>query len=209
VTIAIENLDDRDIFDNDDLATIKKIERLTCSARDKWDHDDFKGTYKKLKTSLLNEQDRHCFYCQKQYLSISMDDWHIDHIVPIDEDSRFTFCDRNLVVACKWCNRLKNDKPVLVNPPKTVKYSKAKNNYRVVHPRYDTYSTNIDILGGQVYVGKTPKGRRTVHDCVLDRFILNYLSSVKSSDRSFVEGALTLLLSGSPKRLIDFIKALP
>lgn len=209
MTIALEKLNDKDIFDADDLLIIREIEKLTCSSRDKWTHEDFKGVYRKIKDILLDEQNKHCYYCQKQFLHVTMDDWHIDHIVPIDEDDRFTFCDRNFVVACKWCNRLKNDKPVLVKKPLTKKYSKNTSNYRTVHPRFDSYSSNIDILANTFYVGKTSKGRRTVHDCVLDRFMLNYFSNIKSSDRSFVEGAMNLLLSGNPKGLIDFIKSLP
>ena len=174
-----------------------------------WGHDDFKSIYKKVKSELLTEQNKYCFYCQKQYIDIAMDDWHIDHIVPIDEDSRFTFCDRNFVLACKWCNRKKNDKPVLVKKPASGKYSKSTANYRVVHPRYDDYSENIDIISGKIYNGKTAKGRRTIYDCVLDRFMLSYLSNVKSTDRDFVEGAMSLLLSSDPKKLIKFIKSLP
>jgi len=206
--IGIDQLADRDIFDINDIEVIKKIEKLSCTPQKKWQHDDFNDIYQKLKTSLLDEQNKHCFYCQKQYVDITMDDWHIDHIVPIDEDDRFTFCDRNLVLACKWCNRIKNDKPVLVNVPRTKRYSKNKENYRIVHARYDIYSKNIDIIAGKVYVGKTPKGKRVVYDCGLERFMLNFLLNLASSDRDFVEGAMKLLLSGDPKELISFIKAL-
>jgi hypothetical protein len=209
MTVSIENLVDKDIFDADDLLVIENIEKMPLSSREKWAHDDFKKIYKKIKKILLHDQDTRCFYCQEQNLNSMMDDWHIDHIVPIDEDDRFTFCDRNFVVACKGCNRLKNDKPVLVKKPITKAYSKSAMNYRIVHPRFDTYSLNIDIVAGMFYIGKTPKGRRTVHDCVLDRFLLAYSSNIKSSNRDFVEGALRLLFSEDPKFLINFIKSFP
>lgn len=209
MTIFLESLVDKDIFDAADHLVIKSVEKMIGTAQDKWGHDDFKVVYRKIKSTLLNEQNKRCFYCQIQYLNFMMDDWHIDHIVPIDEDDRFTFCDRNFVLACKGCNRLKNDKPVLVNRPKTKKYSRSANNYRIVHPRFDIYSLNIDVVADMFYVGKTPKGRRTVNDCVLDRFLLAYSSNIKSSDRPFVEGALRLLFSGDPQGLIGFIKAIP
>ena len=209
MSIALENLIDKDLLDAADLLIVDNIEKMAISSQEKWAHNDFKEVYRKIKNILLDEQDKRCFYCQKQHLNLTMDDWHIDHIVPIDEDDRFTFCDRNFVVACKGCNRLKNDKSVLLKKPKTKKYSKSAKNYRIVHPRFDTYSLNIDIVADMFYVGKTPKGRRTVHDCVLDRFLLAYSSNIKSSNRPFVEGALRLLFSGDPQGLIGFIKAIP
>lgn len=209
MTISLENLEDKNLFDDADLLAIKEIEKVVGSAQDKWAHNDFSVIYKKIKRLLLDEQDKRCFYCQKQNLTAEMDDWHIDHIVPIDEDERFTFCDRNFVIACKGCNRKKNNKAVWVKKPKKNVYSKNPKNYRIVHPRFDTYSKNIDILGDMFYVGVTPKGRRTVHDCLLDRFLLAYYASIKSADRPFVEGAMKLLFSGDPKTLIGFIKAMP
>ena len=208
MTISIDRLEDEDLFDAEDLILVNSLKALACSPRDKWSHDDFKPAYAKIKSLLLTKQNKFCFYCQRQYLHVDMDNWHIDHIVPIDEDDRFTFCDRNFVLACKGCNRRKNDKPVLVSKPKRPNYSKSSANYRIVHPRLDRYSHHIDVVAETLYMGKTPKGRRTVFDCVLDRFSLEFFSNIDSSNRDFVEGAMALLLSSDPKKLISFVKSM-
>lgn len=208
MSAKIDQISDSDLFSASEREIISRLSGMACSPQDKWGHADFKVVYDNLKGLLLAEQDKHCYYCQIQYLNIDMDDWHIDHIVPIDEDDRYVFCDRNFVLACKWCNRRKSDKPVMRARPVSSKYSKSKNNYRIIHPRWDKYSEHIDIVG-IIYAGKTSKGRRTVFDCVLDRFIVEFLASVKVSDRDFVDGAIKLLVSSNPRSLIDFIKSLP
>lgn len=204
----IEKIKNSKLFDDNDKKFINEIFKLGCNAREKWGHKCFKPIYDKAKDKLVKTQERYCFYCQKQYLDIDYDDWHIDHIVPIDEDDRFVFTEENLILSCKWCNRRKNDKPVLVNKPKSNLYSLSSLNYRIIHPRLDEYKENINIFAGALYVGKTSKGRRTIYDCVLDRFELNFITNLNSNDRDFIEGALEYIRNNGKDKFIKFIKSL-
>jgi uncharacterized protein (TIGR02646 family) len=197
------------LFEECDHSVMEKLINLPCSGQDKWKNPDFQPIYSKIKNKLLEAQDKFCFYCHKQHLNIDADDWHIDHIIPIDEDDRFVFTEFNLILACKWCNRRKNDKPVLTEKPKTNRCSKSSSKYRIIHARIDDYFEHIDVIGDIFYSGKTPKGRRTIYDCVLDRFKLEYISNLKSNDRDFVDGALKFLMRNGKDEFIRFIKSLP
>lgn len=197
------------LFDDSDLKVIQFISTLSLTGREKWAHDQFKPIYKKAKDILLKTQKNVCYYCQKRLPDIHKDDWHIDHIVSIDEDDRHVFTEKNLILACKWCNREKKHKSTLVKKPISVRYSESSNNYRIVHPRYDSYGDHIDILGEMIYTGLTPKGKHTCQECHLERFRLSYITSLTSENRDLVEGALKMLLSNDPALLFRYIKSLP
>lgn len=206
--IELEKINPPPLFTAAEKLEIAKIANLPISGRKKWAHLDFSPIYTSAKSILIQHQDRRCFYCQKKNPHIDNDDLHIDHIVPIDEDERFIFEEKNLVLTCKKCNKRKNNKPVLKAPTKT-KYSLNKSNYKIVHAHIDTYSKHIEITGDIIFSGVDGKGKRTVYDCNLDRYMLEYLTCLSSSDRDFVDAALKLLLTNDPKALITFVKAYP
>lgn len=209
MSVLIENVDNSAIFDTIDWNIINKIKVETSTAREKWSSVEFKPVYSRIKDTFLIRQGKICFYCQKKLVDITLEDWHIDHIVPIDEDPRHVFTEQNLVLTCKWCNRIKNAKPILKKSLTTNKYSASSNNYLIVHANIDTYSQHLDIISGTLYLGKSPKGKRTISDCNLDRFKVNYFTNISTTDKGFVNAALTLIFSNDPKQLISFIKALP
>ncbi|WP_189004083.1 HNH endonuclease [Deinococcus roseus] len=195
------------LFDATDLIVVKRINDLSLTGREKWDHEDFRPIYRKIKQILLTSQRQICYYCQKNLRDIDNDDWHIDHIVSIDEDDRHVFTEKNLVLACKWCNRRKNDKSTLVKKLKTKAYSESSANYYIVHPRLDNYFDHIEIFSSIIYTGKTSKGERTCFDCNLKRFWLNYISGIKSEDRAFTELVLHVLTTADRKLFEEFIKS--
>ncbi|VVQ10221.1 hypothetical protein PS925_03360 [Pseudomonas fluorescens] len=206
--IFLEKITPPPLFSDVEKVEILRINNLPITGRKKWAHPDFQPIYISAKAVLLQHQDRRCFYCQKKNPHADNDDLHIDHIVPIDEDERFIFEEKNLVLACKKCNKRKNNKPVLKSPTKT-KYSLNKTNYKIIHAHIDTYSKHIEITGDIIFSGVDQKGKRTVYDCNLDRYMLEYMTCLKASDRDFVDAALKLLLTNDPKALITFIKACP
>ncbi|PZW99376.1 uncharacterized protein (TIGR02646 family) [Pseudomonas sp. 478] len=206
--IALEKINPPTLFTSNDKLVISRINNLPITGRKKWAHDDFSAIYTSAKAILIQHQDRRCFYCQKKNPHIDNDDLHIDHIVPIDEDPRFIFEEKNLVLTCKKCNKRKNNKPVLTKQTK-LKYSLSPSNYSIIHAHIDTYSKHIDITGDIIFSGIDKKGKRTVYDCNLDRYVLEYLTCLSSTDREFVNAALKLLLTNDPKALITFVKAFP
>ena len=198
MSITLNSLDFENLFDEYDIIVIKNIMNTEITAREKWQHEDFRPVYEKAKLKLLENQKRTCFYCQKRLHYITNEDWHIDHIVSIDEDARHVFTEFNLILSCKWCNRRKNSKPVIVKKLTGAVYSTSAANYRIIHPRYDKYSDHIDILADTLYTGITAKGRYTKDVCNLERFHLAFVTGLSSENRSFVNGAMRLIFSDNP-----------
>jgi uncharacterized protein (TIGR02646 family) len=204
--IKMESIPATTFFNAKDQAIIDQIHAKNITGREKWGDPQFAPIYTRIKAELRAAQNSVCFYCQNQDTQSDMDDWHIDHIVPIDEDPRFVFTPANLLLACKGCNRRKNDKAVLKKISISGRYSASSNNYRIVHGRIDKYSHHMDILAGKIYISKTSKGLRMSSDCVLDRFMLDFVTSIKSDDRDFVEASLSMLLSDNPMSIVAFVQ---
>jgi len=208
MTILFKNIIHNFKFTKQELVTISDICSLSLTAREKWAHPDFLPIYSRLKNYFLIYQNKTCYFCQKKLVTITNEDWHIDHIVSVDEDDRHVFTAENWILVCKWCNRDKNSKKILKNRPKSKAYSKSSANYKIIHPRYDDYSIHIDILSEMIYTSLTPKGKETKSACNLERFQLKYLSNLNSTDRDYIEGALKFLLSNNPRSLSAFLKSL-
>nr|WP_272916921.1 HNH endonuclease [Deinococcus xianganensis] len=155
---------------------------------------------------MLIKQDRTCFYCQRKLTQLSNEDWQIDHIVAIDEDSRHTFTSDNLILSCKWCNRHKKERRVLSKIGRTDRYSRSSANYKIVHPRLDRYSEHFQIIGGKIYIGLTQKGKTAKEYCNLDRIILDHMTGLDVDNSLLVRASLDLLFSDNPRSLIVFLQ---
>jgi hypothetical protein len=56
----------------------------------------------------------------------------------------------------------------MVNPRVRV-YPKDSGGFRIIHPLYDKYLDNIELIDGILYRGKTEKGVFTIRTCHLSR----------------------------------------
>jgi len=65
---------------------------------------------KKIRAALLEEFENRCAYCEKKL----KDDFHVDHMVPMNRDSLGLHMYGNLVPACKKCNADKKALPLEV-----------------------------------------------------------------------------------------------
>ena len=78
------------------------------------------------------------------------------------------FLPENLCVACPTCNEFKGTDEVLEDP-KTASYPTTSAGFKIIHPLYDKFSDHIELVGGVLYKGKTPKGVFTINTCHLYR----------------------------------------
>lgn len=126
-----------------------------------------KSFKKNLREDMYDKQNKRCAYC-RIHVPKGCDPMHREHIVYKDDHPQWMFLPENLCVSCFWCNNWKGTTEVLVDP-QTVNYPKASDGFKIIHPMYDRYSDHIELVGGVLYKGKTPKGVFTINTCHLYR----------------------------------------
>jgi len=153
--------------------------------------EQFKTT---IKVELRSLQKGRCCFCRR----VLFDDYatHIEHFVEKAQYPHFTFEIVNLALSCGTCNiqknsrnrsftaslrkRAKREGKVPIPRCQTLEQELALGtplptlsaSYRWVHPHIDTYSLNISVEKGWVFVGKTPKGLRTIRGVNLNALAL-------------------------------------
>ena len=92
-------------------------------------------------------------------------------------------------------NCKKGTKEVLVN--KNIEdYPKDGKGFKIIHPMYDRYSDHIELVGGILYRGKTPKGCFTINTCHLYRVDLaeeRVYQRIKEGKGEIISGIINLL----------------
>jgi len=150
---------------------IAKLEAKGLVAKD-WDSQRryIKSFKKNLREFTYNKQNQLCAYC-RIHVPKACVPMHREHIVYKDKHPQWMFLPNNLSVACPYCNDFKGTTEVLKNP-KTKTYPKTSKGFKIIHPFFDRYSDHIELLGGIIYHGKTPKGVFTIQTCHLYRIEL-------------------------------------
>ena len=142
---------------------------LNFSNHDDWYKPVFDGVRENLRNHLRTEQNNKCCYCQQE-LGFDLKEVDIEHIIPKSEISYFTFHNKNLALSCPACNTIKHDKSVFIKSIKLKKYPVNSKNIKIIHPHFDNYDKNIQILDDSVYAARTLKGSETISICGLYRF---------------------------------------
>lgn len=149
-------------------SAIKKLEGKGLVAED-WDSGKkyIQSFKKNLRNDMYNKQNKRCAFC-RIHVPLACVPMHREHIVYKDEHPQWMFLPENLCVACPYCNEYKGTTEVLADP-KTKTYPKVGDGFKIIHPLYDKYSDHIELVGGILYRGKTPKGVFTINTCHLYR----------------------------------------
>jgi hypothetical protein len=95
-----------------------------------------------------------CPYCNRNYINASVD---FDHFFPISEYSLFSLSIYNLIPVCSACNRIKNNKTLLISPYDELKttdnlltFSPTLESINITYPTPKAIDpdmqTNIDIF---------------------------------------------------------------
>ena len=150
---------------------ISELVENGLNAKD-WDSQktSIKSFKKNLRHDMYNKQNQRCAYC-RIHVPIACVPMHREHIVYKDAHPQWMFLPKNLCIACPTCNEFKGTTEVLTDPS-TMKYPKDGSGFRIIHPMYDKYSDNIELVGGILYRGKTAKGKFTIETCHLYRVSL-------------------------------------
>lgn len=174
-----------------------------------WENNNLKTIIKEIRKHYLSEQNELCAFCKLPF----RDDIQVEHFVPKAGKygrTEYTFYSLNLIVACKHCNSKKSTNNDMI--PWTRKpYPKTGIYFKIVHPHFDDYFKNIEIVDKSRYVSKSIKGYNTIQRCQLYHpTILSVLAkSMRYEDDPLIQGVLRIRdMQGSFKKTIDrFIRS--
>ncbi|NLS17144.1 hypothetical protein HGP16_11305 [Rhizobium sp. P40RR-XXII] len=133
-----------------------------------WGDDEVAPIRKQIKDHYIAEQGQRCCYCTFEIATNNNAVWDGEHIISRDAAPRFMFVPQNLSISCKDCNLAKKEKEVRVNPA-LKRFPTRSEQYKIVHPHFDTYADHIQWFG-KVVKPLTDKGIETVAMCSLSRF---------------------------------------
>ena len=152
----------------EELRAIAQLESKGVAAKN-WDskRNWIKSFKDNLREDMYEKQNGLCAFC-RIHVPLACVPMHREHIVYKDAHPQWMFLPENLCIACPVCNGFKGTTEVLSNP-QTKTYPKTGDGFRIIHPLFDRYSENIELVGGVLYRGKTAKGKFTIATCHLYR----------------------------------------
>lgn len=130
---------------------------------------------KTIRSHYLSQQKYRCAYCRMEKKEQHGLTWDVEHIIPKATHPKFLYEPENLAMACKECNIAKANKDVLVKPlSHSSSYPTKSEDYKIVHPHYDSYSENFELIVVEGRVTHRPKNshkaKETFLMCDLIRF---------------------------------------
>lgn len=131
-----------------------------------WSKDEFNDFKDRVRDYLRGQQDNRCCYCKK-ILKWDKKEVDIEHIIPKAKRPRFTFLNYNLALSCPACNTTKNQDLPLVNPARQT-FPCNSADYLIIHPHFDHYFKEIEIINDIFIKSRSAKGDWTIEHCDLD-----------------------------------------
>lgn len=143
-----------------------------------WNSDDFTSLKKALRLSLRAQQQGRCIYCRRKVTverRNAAED--IEHYLDKSKKKyrKWAFSPVNLAISCHPCNMQKSTKDMGDASIATATgLTDASGEYRWLHPYFDDYFENIEIVDAWLYIIKpnAPKANRArnmIRDCLLDQ----------------------------------------
>lgn len=137
-----------------------------CGNHKNWSKDVFEDFKDRVREYLRGQQDNRCCYCKK-ILKWDKKEVDIEHIIPKSKRPHFTFLNYNLALSCPACNTTKNQDMPLSNPAKLT-FPYKTSDYLIIHPHFDDYFKEIEIVNEIFIKSKGAKGDWTIEHCDLD-----------------------------------------
>ncbi|WDU65011.1 hypothetical protein LRS56_11460 [Pseudomonas poae] len=143
-----------------------------------WKHAVFDDLKKSLRVSLRLQQDGRCVYCRRK-IKIERRNAaeDIEHFLDKSKDKykKWAFTAVNLALACHPCNMQKSTRDMgdaVVS--RASELTAASGEYSWIHPYFDDYFDNIEIMDAWLYVIKKGaprpnRARAMIVDCQLDQ----------------------------------------
>jgi len=157
-----------------------------------WDNTDeiMTSIRKKIRDYFLLAQDYKCCYCKMTKQEDHGLVWDIEHILPKILYPQFTFTPLNLAISCKECNRNKWNNDIIIDNSKIgSKYITSSNNISIIHPHLDFYEEHLKVVRygeNKIFhttVNNSSKGKNTIFQCNLFRFIENAFGNSRNFKR--------------------------
>jgi 5-methylcytosine-specific restriction endonuclease McrA len=179
--------------------------------KEDWNHSTYKQYKSTLKQKHYYGQNLRCAYCR---VRLRIDAYYdeLDHIVPQSDRGNWIFYPKNLVVACKPCNSLKNADKILTNPSQS-RFPLFSAGFLVFNPHFDRWADHFEIHKGIFLRGKPgTKGPKTYEVCHLFRYhiVLEYSEELRYRNKRTLRRLTHLLRdpSLSNKQIAEIQKAI-
>ncbi|TDT78665.1 HNH endonuclease [Arthrobacter sp. AG258] len=170
------------------------LDECAVTGDDPWNHEKFKPIRSRAKKYYITGQGYRCCYCDQENRTSNGNSWTLDHIVPRNEKSEFSFLPENWAISCPDCNIHKSDKRVLMNS--SVKNYPTKSlRFKIIHPHHDEFADHI-VRRNFVYQPKDDKGKFTIYACDLLRFAADHIKWPLSPADKRYEDEVNLILIG-------------
>ncbi len=186
-----------------------------------WNSDDFTSLKKSLRLSLRAQQHGRCIYCRRK-ITIERRNAAEDIEHYLDKSKKkyrkWAFSPVNLAISCHPCNMQKStrdmgDASVAI----AVGLTDVSGEYRWLHPYFDDYFENIEILDAWLYIIKPDapnaiRAKNMIKDCLLDQIKTIEAGKSELLNRIVKTNELALRCldtnPGRAKKLITYGKAL-
>lgn len=118
---------------------------------------------KRIKEKLLSIQDSYCIYCGIHFEIVGTA--QREHIAHKDKYPQFTFTNKNIALACAYCNGF--EKKSTKNVLSTLRTSYANCDFSIVHPYFDNIEDHIELTfdGANISLSEknnSAKGKSTI-----------------------------------------------
>jgi hypothetical protein len=138
-----------------------------------WSDGALAALKSRVKAFHIGVQDSRCCYCDRHQATENHRAWDVEHVADRSKYPWFMFTPKNLAASCPDCNLAKSAKETLKTPGRRT-YPNTSEDFRIVHPHFDTFADHIHRLG-HIYIPKSSKGKYTIITCDLLRFAEKYI----------------------------------
>lgn len=143
-----------------------------------WDSKDLAVVKRQIRISLREQQEGRCVYCRRMILierrNATEDlEHYLDKSKP--KYRKWAFSPVNIALACHPCNLQKSTRDMGdARVSSSGSLTASAGEYRWIHPYFDDYFENIEILREWLYVVKAgapspSRARNMINDCELDK----------------------------------------
>lgn len=155
----------------------KKIINKFLKGKYEWNNKELKKLKEDIRLTLRKEQENRCIYCRR-IIKIERRNVYEDIEHFLDKSKpyyrKWAFTNINLTISCRACNFTKSINDLgCIALRGSVNIKQHIGNFKWLHPYFDNYHDNIEILKGWVYSVKpnAPNpvaSRNLIQECKLD-----------------------------------------
>lgn len=174
---------------------ISRMDRRSVSLGEiDWRDSRFKQVKLALRLALRDQQNGRCIFCRRKIVverRNALED--IEHYLDKSKPhyKKWTFCPVNLAVACRPCNFVKSTKELGdAAIAASQRYAPSMGVFKWLHPYFDDYHQNIEILNGWVYKVRSTAPRRDaaqamIQDLELDKLVTMHAYATAIKEKNF------------------------